>query len=147
MKYKVGDVIAFNNHRHLVIQVIDGAFRTIDLDAILTYKIGEYSSYPVILNGIDKEREVKDYLDDITEIGVLLTNIKKNLTSPYYKDGEMYYKVLNNNGEEVDLLIVNKEMSISRYSLPIKHVKEKFKQSNKEEFDKVYNDTKKLLML
>lgn len=147
MKYKVGDVIAFNNHRHLVIQVLDEAFRTIDLDATLTYKIGECSSCPGIFDKIDKEKEIKDYLDDITEIGMLLTNIKKNLTSPYYKDGEMYYKVLHNDGEEVDLLMVNKEMSISRYSLPIKHVKEKFKPSNKEEFDKVYNNTKKLLML
>lgn len=144
MEYKVGDVISFNNHKHLVIQILGDAFRTIDLDAILTYRIGEYN-YPIILNGIDKEKEVKDYLDDITEIGVILTNIKKNLTSNYYKDGEMYYKVLSSDGEELDLLVVNKEMSISRYYLPIRHVKEKFKPSTKEEFTKVYNDVKSFL--
>lgn len=144
MKYKVGDVIAFNNHRHLVIQVVDEVFRTIDLDAILTYRIGVCSSYPVILNGIDKEKEVKDYLDDITEIGILLTNIKKNLIQDYYKDGEMYYKVLSSSDEELDLLAINKELFVSRYSLPIKYVKERFKPSNKEEFTKVYNKLLKL---
>lgn len=146
MNYKVGDVINVSSHKHLIIQIVDNGFRTIDLDTILTYKFGECTKYPII-SKIDKYQEVKDYLDNVTEVGTLLINIKKTLVPSYYKNGIEYYKVLGNDGEELDLLIVKKDMSISRYSLPINYVQEKFKVCNYKEFNEVYNSTKKLIMI